>query len=157
MEYAEEFTRKDKITRITIYIVLGAMFFALFQYVLEPLIIDFSGRPHCYELLGYNGADIVWYLMLFYFPFSLFILSSLFILPTGIRGIKEGRFPPKRFKVYKPTVVKRGMIGYIKSGLFIFIPMILLFMSLFGYHEAGRTPPLDKQKLSMISCFTDEA
>ncbi|EGQ8503832.1 hypothetical protein BS017_RS23080 [Vibrio parahaemolyticus] len=151
MEYAEEYTTKEKVIRLTVFILLALAIIAFHKIWFLPLVTDFGERPHCYELLGLNGADYVWHLVFIGLPISLFIVV-VFMLPFGISGLKEGRFPPKSMKVYKPTVVKRGTTAYFKSGFFILVPVITLLFAIWGYHQVDSMPPLDRQKLNPHLC-----
>ncbi|ELP5730860.1 hypothetical protein QTV44_004182 [Vibrio vulnificus] len=153
MEYAEEYTKKEKVIRLSVFILLALSVVAFNNLWLLPLVTDFGEQPHCYELFGLNGADYVWHLLFIGLPVSLFIVV-LFMLPRGISGLKEGRFPPKSMKVYKPTVVKRGASAYLKSGAHILFPVITLLFAIWGYHQVDIMPPLNKQKLSLHVCQT---
>ncbi|MFW1030857.1 hypothetical protein ACEWA3_22430 [Vibrio parahaemolyticus] len=151
MEYAEEYTQKEKGIRIIVFFLLGLAAIALHKFWFLPLMTDFVERPHCYEFLGLNGADYVWHLVFVGLPFFLFIVLA-FMLPIGIKGAKEGRFPPKSMKVYKPTVVKRGAVAYLQSGVCILAPVIVLLFVIWGYHQVDSMPPLDAKELSSHLC-----
>ncbi|WP_413113504.1 hypothetical protein [Thaumasiovibrio sp. DFM-14] len=151
MEYAQEYTKKEKIIRLTVFTLLGLAVITCHKLWFLPLVADFGERPHCYDFFGLNGADYVWHLMFICLPFSLFIVV-IFMLPIGVSGLKEGRFPPKSMKVYKPTIVKRGATAYFKSGVLILAPVIALLCTIWGWHQVDNMPPLDKQKLSTHLC-----
>ncbi|ASO31097.1 hypothetical protein CG015_18265 [Vibrio anguillarum] len=151
MEYADQYTKKEKTIRFTVFVILGLAVIAFNKFVFFPLMTDFGGRPHCYEFLGLNGADYIWHLVFVGLPFSLFIVF-VFMLPVGIQGVKEGRFPPKSMKVYKLTVVKRGTIAYLKSGICILAPVIALLFVIWGYYQVDNMPPFDATKLSPQLC-----
>ncbi|EJL7851717.1 hypothetical protein NM008_004610 [Vibrio parahaemolyticus] len=151
MEYAEEYTKKEKGIRFSAFFLLGLAVITLHKFWFLPLVSDFVERPHCYEFLGLNGADYLWDLVFVGLPFSLFIVF-VFMLPVGMRGVKEGRFPPKSMKVYKPTIVKRGAIAYLKSGTCILAPVIALLFVIWGYHQVDNMPPLDAKEFSPHLC-----
>ncbi|EGR1768205.1 hypothetical protein RII68_004735 [Vibrio parahaemolyticus] len=151
MEYAEEYTKKEKAIRFSAFFLLGLAAIVLHKFWFLPLVSDFVERPHCYEFLGFNGADYLWDIVFVGLPFSLFIVF-VFMLPVGIRGVKEGRYPPKSMKVYKPTVVKRGAVAYLKSGICILAPVIALLFVIWGYHQVDNMPPLNAKELSPHLC-----
>ena len=151
MEYAEEYTKKEKIIRFTVFIILGFAVIIFNKLWFLPLVTDFAGRPHCYEFLGMNGADYIWHLFFFGFPVSFFI-AVIFMLPVGIQGVREGRYPPKSMKVYKVTVVNRGVIAYLRSGIFILAPAITLLLAIWGYHQIDNMPPFGERKLNPQLC-----
>ncbi|EPN4000893.1 hypothetical protein ACTZ91_004646 [Vibrio parahaemolyticus] len=151
MEYAEEYTKKEKGIRFSAFFLLGLAAIALHKFWFLSLVSDFVERPRCYEFLGLNGADYLWDIVFVGLPFSLFIVFA-FMLPVGMRGVKEGRYPPKSMKVYKPTVVKRGAVAYLKSGTCILAPVIALLFVIWGYHQVDNMPPLDAKELSPHLC-----
>jgi len=151
MEYAAEYTKKEKMTRILLFALLGLALIFFHTTYFRPFISDFSQKPHCYELLGFNGADYFWHLVFIGIPTSAFFIS-LVMLPLGIKGIKEGRFPPESVKVYKPTVIKTGALAYFKSGIHIIVPATILALSIWGYHQVDVMPPINKKKLDYSLC-----
>ncbi|HHX8561846.1 hypothetical protein ND925_04930 [Vibrio diabolicus] len=151
MEYAEEYTKKEKITRISLFALLGLVLIFCHTTYFRPFISDFGQSPHCYELFGFNGAEYFWHLVFIGFPASAFLISIV-MLPLGVKGIKEGRFPPESVKVYKPTVIKTGAVAYLKSGVLIIVPAAILALSIWGYYQVDAMPPIDKQKLDYSLC-----
>ncbi|EHR1282448.1 hypothetical protein ACTBKU_004606 [Vibrio parahaemolyticus] len=151
MEYASEYTKKEKITRISLFTLLGLGLFFFHTTYFRPFISDFSQRPHCYEWLGFNGAEFFWHLVFIGVPAFAFLISIV-MLPLGIKGIKEGRFPPESVKVYKPTVIKTGAVAYFKSGILIIVPTTTLALSIWGYYQVDAMPPIDQQKLDYSLC-----
>ncbi|HCG8254260.1 TPA: hypothetical protein NJ905_004588 [Vibrio parahaemolyticus] len=151
MEYAAEYTKKEKITRISLFALLGLGLIFFHTTYFRPFISDFSQRPHCYELFGFNGAEYFWHLVCIGVPASAFLISIV-MLPLGIKGIKEGRFPPESVKVYKPTVIKTGTVAYFKSGSLVIVPAAILALSIWGYYQVDAMPRIDQQKLDYSLC-----
>ena len=152
MEYATEYTKVEKIVRLSVFACVGLILVVLHQNLLLPLITDIAERPHCYELFGFSAVDYFWHPIFIGIPVSAFAFSSAVMLPIGFMGIKEGRFPPKSVKVYKPTVVKSGAVAYIKSGAHILLPAMILMLSIWGFHQIENMPQIDKQKLDFSLC-----
>ncbi|WP_274064267.1 hypothetical protein [Vibrio parahaemolyticus] len=151
MEYAAEYTKKEKITRISLFALLGLGLIFFHTTYFRPFISDFSQRPHCYELFGFNGAEYFWHLVFIGVPASAFLISIV-MLPLGIKGIKEGRFPPESVKVYKTTVIKTGAVAYFKSGSLVIVPAVILALSIWGYYQVDAMPRIDQQKLDYSLC-----
>ncbi len=59
MEYADEYTKKEKVVRFSVFTLLGLAVIAFHKFLFLPLVTGFVERPHCYEFLGLNGADYV--------------------------------------------------------------------------------------------------
>ncbi|EIE1275241.1 hypothetical protein C4G66_RS23910 [Vibrio parahaemolyticus] len=152
MEYAKEYTKVEKIVRLSLYAFVGFILIVLHKILFLPLITDIAENPHCYEILGFSAVDYFWHLIFIGIPASAFIIASVVMLPIGFKGIKEGRFPPKSVKVYKPTVVRTGVIAYFKSGVHVLLPTMILMLSIWGYHQVENMPPIDKQRLDINLC-----
>ncbi len=52
MEYADEYTKKEKVVRFSVFTILGLAVIAFHKFLFLPLVTDFVERPHCYEFLG---------------------------------------------------------------------------------------------------------
>ncbi|PQJ62774.1 hypothetical protein [Photobacterium angustum] len=152
MEYAKEYTKKEVIIRLSLFASLGFVAIVANSYWFQPMVEDFGNRPHCYEFWGFNGADYVWHILFIGLPLSLFIIVGIAMFPLGIKGIKEGRFPPRSVKVYKRTAIKTGAIAYFKSVICILSPTVVLILSIWGYTQVSDMPPIDKQKLDYSLC-----
>ncbi|MBM4869345.1 hypothetical protein HYO49_22875 [Vibrio parahaemolyticus] len=120
MEYADEYTKKEKVVRFSVFTILGLAVIAFHKFLFLPLVTDF--------------------------------VVLAFMLPIGIKGVKEGRFPPKSMKVYKLTAVKRGTAAYFKSGICILGPVMALLLTFWGYHQVDSMPPIDSINLSPHLC-----
>ncbi|WP_394209822.1 hypothetical protein [Enterovibrio calviensis] len=151
MEYAKEYSKKEKIVRFSLFTLFGMVAIVAHKVWLQPLFNDFGQRPHCYELLGLNGAEYIWHLLLIGLPVSFFLVAS-FMLPIGITGLREGRYPPRAMKVYRPTVVKKGLAAYFRSSIFLLLPFLVLLMAIWGFQQVDKMPVIDKEKLSTHLC-----
>ncbi|MGF1868894.1 hypothetical protein [Photobacterium indicum] len=152
MEFAKEYTKKEKFIRISLLTSLALVAIFTNNLWLKSLLTDFGERPHCYELLGFNGADYVWHLFLVGFPTLIFILISFFLLPAGIQGLREGRFPPRSCKVYKPTLVRKGGKAYLRAGINLLLPTIVLLSVVWGYQQVDDMPVINKEKFDAHLC-----
>ncbi|MGF1736186.1 hypothetical protein [Photobacterium satsumensis] len=153
MEYAPEYTLREKVTRVSVLACLGLLVIVSVKRWLEPVMNTFSERPHCYEFYGFNAAEHLWHIAFVGIPLSAWLLASLVMLPIGIRGLRDKQFPPKSMKVFKPTVICRGMVGKVKSTAFFIVPTLMLFISVWGYAQAEKLSPIDVSRLhEAISC-----
>ncbi|OEE58983.1 hypothetical protein A1OK_02965 [Enterovibrio norvegicus FF-454] len=151
MEYANEYTKKEKLVRFSLLALFGIVAVVANNVWLQPLLTDFDEHPHCYELFGLNGADTIWHLLFVGLPVSLFLITS-FMPPTGIAGLKEGRYPPRAMKVYKPTVVKTGVTAYLRSSVLLLLPLFVLLVAVWGSQQVDKMPVIDKERLGVHLC-----
>ncbi|WP_129123829.1 hypothetical protein [Veronia nyctiphanis] len=49
--------------------------------------------------------------------------------------------------MFKPTRVRKGAIAYLQSGILVMLPIITLFVAVWGYSFATTVPKLDRAKL----------
>lgn len=154
MEYAQEYSKKEKTVRILTGVFVGGVIYFIHISWLIPIINDVVSRPHCFEWLGFNLADYFWYLVMVGVPLFAFTMSWI-LIPRAIAGIRERRFPPKAVKVYRPTKVKTGFLAWLISGMHLFIPLVLLLLAAWGYLQAPYFPAFDKQVLDPNLCIKD--
>jgi len=95
---------------------------------------------HCHTPFGYSGISVLWYSILVGLPLFGAVFIGLFTLPIGIRGFMHGQFPPKGMKVLRPTKILTGWRANIKLTAHIFIPMFLIFFSIWGYFQVDEMP-----------------
>lgn len=157
MEYAQEFSKREKWTRVCLYSLVGLLLIICQRKWFNPLITDFASRPHCYEFAGLNGADYVWELILVGIPILALIPMLVALVPLAIKGLVQGRFPPEGMKVYTPTVVARGPKAYVKPALFLGLTAGCVILIFWGHHQAANMPALDKAKLDPAQCQSNSA
>jgi len=134
-EYAPEYTRKEKLVRVMSIGALGVGVLGLYNFIAEPYLEGIASDPECYEIMGMSGAEFVWNLMFFWYPFLMFVLTVVLMLPLGIRGFIEGQFPPRGVKVYKPTVIRRGAQGVFFSVVHIVLPGTAFGVTVWGHFQ----------------------
>lgn len=154
MEYAQEYSKKEKAVRILAGVFVGSVIYFLHTIWLIPIINDVVSRPHCFEWLGFNLADYFWYLVMVGVPLFAFTMSWI-LIPRGIAGIRERRFPPKAVKVYRPTKVKTGFLAWLISAMHLLIPFVFLILAAWGYLQAAHFPTFNKQALDLNLCIKD--
>ncbi len=156
MEYAQEYTKKEKTIRILLTFLLGFSGCFLSVQWLVPVMKDFGERPHCYELFGFNGADYLWHIIFIAMPALFFLVTAFALIPKGIASLKEGRFPPSNVKVYKPTRVKRGAIARITATFHLAFPLILLAVVILVFQQINKMPAIDKNTFDAQLCSENQ-
>ena len=132
MAYAPEFTRREKITRLSL--MGGGMIatYLFFDYWGFPFVEALASQPHCYTYWGLNGAEFVFMLIMSGFPLAMSAILFVMLFPIGNRSWQEGQYPPSTMKVYKPTVIQYGFIARVRAGVCMAIPVLLLLVGIAG-------------------------
>ncbi|WP_415905512.1 hypothetical protein ACMXYW_05495 [Neptuniibacter sp. QD48_55] len=148
MDYAPEYTKREKIKLIILFMGLGAVLIAAGELWLFPSITRLAEQPHCYSLFDLNGADYLWHLLLIGIPISIFLILAITMLPMAFRGLIQAQFPPKGYKVFKPTPIRRGMRGQFMAGLLMFVIASPLFIAIYGANQLDKMPEIEAPKKS---------
>lgn len=152
MDYAPEYSPKEKRLRVLLLTLLTLVLWAFFEKVFQPILNSFVENPHCYELFGYNGADYFWHLFIVGIPLSITLILAITVLPLGIRGLREGQFPPKGMKVFKPTPIRKDWKGKLQSTLLVALPISSLLVCLWGYLHMHELPEVDITQFAPATC-----
>ena len=136
MEYAPEYTRREKITRISMHVLVGIAGYVGVQYYLLPFIQALAEQPYCYDYWGMNGAQTVWLILLCGIPSLFALLLFLFLFPIGFRSWRDKQFPPRGMKVYRPTRIQYGLLGRIRTWVAMIVPVVVLAAAVWGGLQA---------------------
>lgn len=131
-EYAPQYSKQEKITRVAIAGVFCVLVGVLFKLEGEPLLQAVAEAPECYEVFGMQGLELLVHILFFWIPLSVFLLTAVLMLPLGVRGLIEGQFPPKGVKVFRPTVIQRGKLGTFKSLIHLLFPLLCFGFVVWG-------------------------
>ncbi|WP_199460250.1 hypothetical protein [Vibrio owensii] len=131
-EYAPQYSKQEKITRVAIAGVFGLLVGVLFKLEGELLLQAVVEAPECYEVFGMSGLELLVHILFFWMPLAVFLLSAVLMLPLGVRGLIEGQFPPKGVKVFRPTVIQRGKLGMFKSLIHLLFPLLCFGFVVWG-------------------------
>ncbi|WP_415905991.1 hypothetical protein ACMXYX_10835 [Neptuniibacter sp. QD72_48] len=153
MDYAPEYTKREKVKLIALFMGLGAIFIAAGELWLFPSITRLAEQPHCYSLFGLNGADYLWHLLLIGMPISIFLILAVTMLPMAIKGLIQAQFPPKGYKVFKPTPIRKGMSGQLMAGLLMFVIFSPLLIAIYGANNLDKMPEVETPQDSSELCF----
>lgn len=152
MDYAPEYTKREKIKLIALFMGLGAILIAAGKLWLFPSITRLAEQPHCYSLFGLNGADYLWHLLLIGIPISIFLIFAITMLPMALKGLMQAQFPPQGYKVFKPTPIRKGMSGQLMAGLLMLVISSPLLVAIYGANQLDQMPEIEVPKSSTDRC-----
>ncbi|MGI9947721.1 MULTISPECIES: hypothetical protein [Vibrio] len=152
-EYAPQYSKKEKIIRVAIAGVFCFLAGVLFKLKGEPLLQAVAEAPECYEMFGMSGLELLVHILFFWMPLSVFLLTAVFLLPLGMRGLIEGQFPPKGVKVFRPTVIQRGMLGAFKSGVHLLLPVLCFGLAVWGSFQIEPMVAMYRSEQNTVLCI----
>ncbi|MGF1684258.1 hypothetical protein [Photobacterium minamisatsumaniensis] len=152
MKYAEKYTKREKIIRISVFGGIAFVCVLLAEFWFFPLLGDIARNPYCFQVAGHYVVDYIWHFLMVGIPFSIFLLLAITILPIGVRGLKSGQFPPKGMKVFKLTQIKTGTVARAKSFALILLPVLVFASSVWGYMKVQSMPEVERKQPVVIEC-----
>jgi ABC-type amino acid transport system permease subunit len=121
-EFAEQYTRSERIRYVVVGAVIGALIMALAKLWLFPLLSTVAATP-CDTILGIPAHVALWYGLFTGIPLIGAILVFFSFGYRGYRILRDGQVPPLREKVFRPTRIARGrkatMLGLLHVAAFI--------------------------------------
>lgn len=136
-EYADEYTAAERMRIVVVGLVAGGAIVAAGKLWLFPWIRAFSASANCQSVLGVPGTTVLGHGLFVGLP----LLAGLVILATlgrrGLRILREGRVPPSREKVFRPTRIKRGSRARAIGTLQVLAATPMLALSIWGTSEAA--------------------
>ncbi|ELH4833911.1 hypothetical protein Q9Y03_001849 [Vibrio harveyi] len=152
-EYAPQYSKKEKIIRVTIAGVFCVLVGMLFKLKGEPLLQAVAKAPECYEVFGMSGLELLVHILFFWVPLSVFLLTAVLMLPLGVRGLIEGQFPPKGVKVFRPTAIQRGKLGTFKSLIHLLLPLLCFGFVVWGNGQIEPMLEIFQPKQGETTCI----
>lgn len=144
-EWAKEFTPREKWLRAGLYSVLfGVLVLILYVWFIPWMERTIPQAP-CYTLWGYSGLSLVWYVTFVGLPLFYALLVMVTTYPTAVRILRDGRFPAKHTKVYKPTRIVRGRKAGIRAFAILLAPLLLVAIAIWGSFKVSSMPVSDAQ------------
>lgn len=140
IEYAEEFSKSEKLKRICLFLLLGVLVFIIHKKWFIPFLDWYVDTVHCHTPFGYPGISVLWYALFVGLPLLSAFIIGIVTVPTGFKGLLHKQFPPKEMKVYKPTAIRRGWQGNLKSIFHLLVPALLILCAVWGYFQVGQMP-----------------
>jgi hypothetical protein len=138
--FAEEFSKKEKLERVTLHIILGTFVVITHQKWVLPYIEWYANTAYCHSPLGYSGITVLWYSLFVGLPVFCSILVGGYSVPVGVKGLRDSQFPPKGVKVYKPTKIIRGWSSKAKSLAHLLSPLLFVAIGVWGSFQVDNLP-----------------
>jgi len=82
----------------------------------------------------------MWHSLFVGLPLFIALMIGIVTVPIGFKGLLHKQFPPKGFKVYKPTKILRGWKSKVKSIFHLLMPVFLIMFSVWGYFQVDEMP-----------------
>jgi len=139
IEYAAEYSRKEKLIKLGLHVLWLAPLFALLNYQVLPALNEPSGWA-CQDWFGRSA--MLWVLeLLISTPLLIMTVASIPVALHWKRVMRVKQHPLPGQKVFKPTAVIRGHKARARARLvLIVLPLcwlILLFMTVRLSHQLG--------------------
>ena len=83
---------------------------------------------------------VLWYSLFVGMPLFCGLLFAIPSVPIGVRGLRDKQFPPKGFKVYKPTKILRGWRAKAKSLSYTFSALLFVALAIWGSFQVDVMP-----------------
>jgi hypothetical protein len=96
-----------------------------------PWLSKFSGRAHCEEILGFNGADVLFASLFIGLPF-VFLVITVWLAFLSLKIVKSGQMPPPGSWVCRDTVPKTGRSVIWRAYLGLTFPAIGIAFLVWG-------------------------
>lgn len=117
-----------------------------------PFIAWYADNAHCYNPLGYSGILVLWYFIFVGLPLLSAFLIGIFSLPLGVKSLIHQQFPPKGFKVYKPTEIIKGNKAKMKAIGYMIAPLLFVLIGIWGYFQVNEMPIKSTTELDFSVC-----
>lgn len=134
-QFAEEDSRAERI-RIVIIGALLAGPALLARVWLGSAIGQFAESAPCREVFGIPGLTVLMYGLFVGLPLLALLLLAPSIGGRGYRTLRDGRFPPRGDKVYRPTRIHHGARAKLYGWLHLAALLPLLLLILWGRSQA---------------------
>jgi len=153
IEYAQEFSKRERLTRIALALLIGLLIMITHYKWVFPFIAWYAETVHCHNPLGYSGISVLWHSLFVGLPMFCSVLIGFVSIPLGINGLRHKQFPPKGTKVYRKTKILRGWQANTKSIFHLLIPLFLAFVSVWGYFQVDDMPHKPTESFDYNLCI----
>lgn len=135
-EFAETYSRGERIRYAGAGLALGALGLAVWKQWLLPWIAGFADTAPCRTVLGVPGTTALWFGLFVALPLCLAIACAITLGRTGLAVRREGLYPPRGVKVFRPTRIRRGEAARWIGYLHLLACAPLLATAVWGYGQA---------------------
>ncbi|HET6804961.1 MAG TPA: hypothetical protein VFH59_05890 [Frateuria sp.] len=136
-EFAETYTRAERIRFALAGLVLGALGLAVWKLWMLPWVAGFADTAPCRAVFGVRGTTALWFGLFVGLPALLAALFAVALGRPGLAVLREGRYPPRGTKVFQPTRVRHGAAARWIGYLHVLAWTPLLAMAIWGYGQAA--------------------
>lgn len=154
-EFAEQYTKAEAIRIVVIGTLAGALVVVASKAWLFPSFREFAAAAPCTTVFGIQGLTVLWYGLFVGIPLHVAILVAAIFGWRGYKILSDGRFPPLKEKVSRPTRIRKGsqarLIGYLHLAAF-FPPLAL---AAWGAFQAAEMTEMTRPKVGV--CTPDTA
>lgn len=141
-EFAETYTRAERIRFALAGLVLGALGLAVWKLWMLPWVAGFADTAPCRTVFGVRGTTALWFSLFVGLPALLAALFAVALGRPGLAVLREGRYPPRGTKVFQPTCVRHGAAARWIGYLHVLAWTPLLAMANLGIRAGrGLVPP----------------
>src|SRR5574343_1406451 len=128
VEFAPEYTTAERV-RLLLWLGLPNLaLMALLKFKIFPWLKTWLAGHPCGEIFGIDVQVAAFYAV-FGLPTLLGIAGSLVLLHSAWHILRDGQFPPRGAKVWRPTPIRRGpaarRIGIMRLLGFLFTLLVI--------------------------------
>ncbi|MCE2570243.1 hypothetical protein [Motilimonas eburnea] len=134
--YAPLYTGQARIRQLLGYLAIGLIGWIGIHYWLMPFFSQFVTTAHCHDYLAINGITWLWYGLFVGIPLLIFIILAGFGWPNGRRVLRDGQFPAKGKKTFRPTKIRYGYQAKCIGWLQLLAPLVCLGLAIAGGLQA---------------------
>jgi hypothetical protein len=135
---------------------MGAFIMIIHEKWFSPFITWYIKTSHCHSPFGYSGVSVMWYSLFVGLPSVSALLSGVYLIPIGIKGLIHEQFPPKGVKVYKPTKIIRGWKSQQKSIFCLLFPVFFVAIAVWGYFQVDIVSKQTSEEYDYSVCQIDK-
>lgn len=136
VEYAPEYSPKEKRRKLFWAFSLAVPLFAAGNYLWLPWFNQYVQHAHCDNFGSITGFHIVSYSLFVAAPIII-ALPFFFLSPRFIKAFQVGQFPLPGKKVFRPTAYVYGWRAKLVGILFFILVISLVGVSIWGYFAAN--------------------
>ena len=96
-----------------------------------PWLREFTGRAHCEEILGFNGADVLFASLFIGLPLVVLVIT-VWLAFSSLKILRSGQMPPPDSWVCRDTIPKSGRSVIWRARLGLTFPTIGIAFLVWG-------------------------
>ncbi len=130
------YSKQERNRLFIISLLLGLVGWIFHHYWLSPVLNQFANTAHCQTYLGFNGIAWLWYGLFVGLPLLIFVIFAGFGWPNGLKVLRDGQYPAKGKKVFRPTKIQYGTKAKFIGWLQLLAPLVCLALAVWGGGQA---------------------